>query len=470
MERFDVLVIGGGPGGYVAAIRCAQLGLKTACVDAWTRNGKGSLGGTCLNVGCIPSKALLDSSERYEQLLHEYVHHGIEVRGEVTLDLARMLGRKDAVVEKLTGGIQFLFKKNKVTSFHGKGRFVAREGDAWRVDAAGTEVLATHVIVATGSVPRSLPLAPFDGVKVVDNEGALSFPAVPQRLGVIGAGVIGLELGSVWRRLGAQVTVLEAAPTFLAAADEAIAREAQREFTKQGLKLHLGITLQAVDASGPGVLVRYRDGDADQVLEVDRLIVSVGRVPFTQGLGAEAVGLALDGRGFVAIDAHWRTNLPNVWAVGDVVGGAMLAHKAEDEGVAVAETIAGQAGHVNYQAMPWVIYTSPEIAWVGRTEQDLKAAGVPVKAGRFPFAVNGRALGHGDPRGFVKVLAHAETDEILGVHMIGANVSELLAEAVALMEFRASAEDLARTTHGHPTLSEVVKEAALAAIGRPLHA
>ncbi|MEB3197763.1 MAG: dihydrolipoyl dehydrogenase [Candidatus Sericytochromatia bacterium] len=470
MDRFDVLVIGGGPGGYVAAIRAAQLGLKTACVDAWTRKGGGSLGGTCLNVGCIPSKALLDSSERFEQLQHEAIHHGIEVQGSVTLNVEKMLARKEAVVDKLTGGIEFLFKKNKVTRIHGKGRFVRREADAWLIDAGGTEVLATHVIVATGSVPRTLPIAPFDGDKVVDNEGALSFASVPARLGVIGAGVIGLELGSVWRRLGSHVTILEAAPAFLAAADQAIAKEAQREFIKQGLNLTLGVQIAEVDASGSGVIVRYVDAGTPKTLEVDRLIVSIGRVPYTSGLGAEAVGLALDDRGFVRTDAHLRTNLPNVWAVGDVVGGAMLAHKAEDEGVAVAETIAGQAGHVNYDAMPWVIYTSPEIAWVGRTEQDLTAAGIPIRTGRFPFAANGRALGHGDPRGFVKVIAHAESDEILGVHMIGANVSELLAEAVALMEFRASAEDLARTTHGHPTLSEVVKEAALAALGRALHA
>lgn len=469
MERFDVLVIGGGPGGYVAALRAAQLGLRTACVDAWTRKGAGSLGGTCLNVGCIPSKALLDSSERYEQLVHDYAHHGIEVDGTVRVDVARMLGRKDAIVDKLTGGIEYLFKKNKVSRFHGKGHFVRREGDAWVVNAGGTEVLATHVIVATGSVPRRLPMAPFDGVKVVDNEGALAFPEVPARLGVIGAGVIGLELGSVWRRLGSAVTVLEAAPRFLAAADGAIAKEAQREFTKQGLSFHFGVQILEVDTSGPGVIVRYVDGGTPAILEVERLIVSVGRVPYTDGLGAETVGLALDERGFVKVDGHGRTNLPHVWAVGDVVGGAMLAHKAEDEGVAVAETIAGQAGHVNYAAMPWVIYTSPEIAWVGRTEEELQASGIPIRIGRFPFSVNGRALGHGDPRGFVKVIAHAESDEILGVHMIGANVSELLAEAVALMEFRASAEDLARTTHAHPTLSEVLKEAALATLGRPLH-
>ena len=468
MEKYDVLVIGGGPGGYVAALRAAQLGFKTACVDAFTRNGKMSLGGTCLNVGCIPSKALLDSSERYEQLLHDYDQHGITV-SDVKLDVSKMLARKEAVVDKLTGGIQYLFKKNKITGIHGFGKLVRREGDAWVVDAAGTEVAATHVIVATGSAPRELPLAPFDGETIVDNVGALSFPAVPQRLGVIGAGVIGLELGSVWLRLGAQVTVLEALPAFLAAVDETVAKEAAREFKKQGLDIRLGVTISKVEKTADGVTLTYTENGAEQTLALDKLIVSIGRVPYTQHLGAEAVGLTLTDRGFVQVDAHYKTNLPNMYAVGDVIGGAMLAHKAEDEGMAVAELIAGQAGHVNYDAIPWVIYTSPEIAWVGRTEQDLRAAGVPYKTGRFNFSANGRALGHGDPRGFVKVIAHAETDELLGVHMFGAGTSELLAEAVALMEFRASAEDLARTTHGHPTLSEVVKEAALAAIGRPLH-
>ncbi len=469
MDKFDVLVVGGGPAGYVAAIRAAQLGFKTACVDAFTRNGKASLGGTCLNVGCIPSKALLDSSERYEALLHDYDQHGITV-ADVKLDVAKMQARKDAVVDKLTGGIQYLFKKNKITGFHGLGKFVRREGDAWVVDAAGTEVAATHVIVATGSAPRQLPLAPFDGDLVVENEGALAFAEVPKRLGVIGSGVIGLELGSVWRRLGAQVTVLEALPAFLAAVDETVAKEAAREFKKQGLDIHLGVNISKVEQQGRVVVLTYAENGAEQTLTVDKLIVSIGRVPYTQNLGAEAVGLELTDRGFVKVDGHYKTNLPNVYGIGDVIGGAMLAHKAEDEGVAVAELIAGQAGHVNYDAIPWVIYTSPEIAWVGKTEQDLKAAGVPYKTGRFNFAANGRALGHGDPRGFVKVIAHAETDELLGVHIFGAGGSELLGEAVALMEFRASAEDLARTTHGHPTLSEVVKEAALAAIGRALHA
>jgi dihydrolipoamide dehydrogenase len=468
MQVFDVVVIGGGPGGYVAAIRSAQLGFNTACIDETTgKDGKLSLGGTCLNVGCIPSKALLDSSENYEKL-HELDIHGIAVEG-VKLDVAKMIARKDQIVSKLTGGISMLFKKNKVTPFHGRGSLVRRDGETWIVKVGDTEIGAKHVIVATGSSPRQLPFAPVDNRKILDNAGALDMTAVPERLGVIGAGVIGLELGSVWRRLGAKVTVLEAMPGFLAAADELVAKEAQKQLKAQGLDFHLGVSIEGVDASGDGVTVRYLEGGEAKTLEVDKLIVSVGRVPNTNGLGAEAVGLKLDERGFIVTD-HYRTNLPGVWAIGDVIGGAMLAHKAEDEGVAVAEILAGQAGHVNYETIPWVIYTSPEIAWVGQTEQALKASGVEYHAGRFPFAANGRALGHNDSRGFIKVLADAKTDRILGVHMIGPNVSEILAEAVAVMEFGGSAEDLARTMHAHPTLSEVLKEAALAADKRAIHA
>ncbi|MBB6097741.1 dihydrolipoamide dehydrogenase [Deinobacterium chartae] len=470
MDTFDVIVIGGGPAGYVAAIRAAQLGFKTACVDAFKgKDGKPSLGGTCLNVGCIPSKAMLDSSEKFEMVQHELADHGITVEG-ARVDLAKMLARKDAVVSKLTGGIAFLFRKNKVTSLHGLGRLVRRDGESWIVSVDGQEVAAKNVIIATGSAPRELPFARFDGVKIVDNVGALEFPEVPRKLAVIGAGVIGLELGSVWRRLGAEVTVLEALPAFMAAADEAVAKEAFKQFTKQGLNIRIGVKVDAVDASGEGVKVTYTEGEQTTTLEVDRLIVAVGRVPHTRGLGAEDVGLVLDERGFVKVDAHYRTNLEGVYAIGDVIGGAMLAHKAEDEGVAVAELLAGQAGHVNYEAVPWVMYTSPEIAWVGRTEQDLKAAGIAYKAGSFPFSANGRAAGHNDQRGFVKVLADAKTDRILGVHMIGGGVSELIAEAVTAMEFGGSAEDLARTVHAHPTLSEAIKEAALGVDKRTIHA
>ncbi|MGM9321500.1 dihydrolipoyl dehydrogenase [Deinococcus aquaticus] len=467
MDSFDVLVIGGGPAGYVAAIRAAQLGFKTACVDAFERNGKASLGGTCLNVGCIPSKAMLDSSEKFEVMQHDFAEHGINVQG-ASLDIAKMLGRKNGVVDKLTGGVAYLFKKNKITSFFGLGKLVRADGDGWIVDAAGTEVRAARVIVATGSSPRALPLAPFGG-HIVENSGALEFTAVPEKLGVIGAGVIGLELGSVWRRLGADVTVLEAMPGFLMAADDAIAKEGLKLFKKQGLDFHFGVNITSVEQDDSGVSVTYTEQDKEVTARFDKLIVSIGRVPHTQGLGADAVGLALDERGFVKVDQHYRTNLQNVYAIGDVIGGAMLAHKAEEEGVALAEMLAGQAGHVNYDVIPWVIYTSPEIAWAGLTEKQAKDRGLSIKTGQFPFSANGRALGHGDTRGFVKIIADAQTDKLLGVHMIGSGVSELIGEVVAIMEFGGSSEDLARTVHAHPTLSEVVKEAALAADKRALH-
>lgn len=467
MDSYDVLVIGGGPAGYVAAIRAAQLGFKTACVDAFERGGKASLGGTCLNVGCIPSKAMLDSSEKFEMLQHDFTEHGINVQG-ASVDVAQMLKRQSGVVDKLTGGVAFLFRKNKITSIHGLGRLVRQDGDAWIVDAAGTEVKAKHVIVATGSSPRALPLAPFGG-HVVENSGALSFTEVPGKLGVIGAGVIGLELGSVWRRLGAQVTVLEALPGFLMAADDAIAKEGLKLFQKQGLDFHFGVNITSVEQDETGVSVTYTEKEQEVTARFDKLIVSIGRVPHTQGLGADAVGLALDERGFVKVDHHYRTNLPGVYAIGDVIGGAMLAHKAEEEGVALAEMLAGQAGHVNYDVIPWVIYTSPEIAWAGLTEKQAKEKGLSIKTGQFPFSANGRALGHGDTRGFVKIIADAQTDKLLGVHMIGGGVSELIGEVVAIMEFGGSSEDLARTVHAHPTLSEVVKEAALATDKRALH-
>ena len=469
MDIFDVLMIGGGPGGYVGAIRAAQLGFKTACVDAFeNKQGKPSLGGTCLNVGCIPSKALLDSSEKFEMAGHEFAEHGITLEN-LRVDLGKMHGRKDGVVNKLTGGVAFLFKKNKITSLHGYGSLERREGDLWIVQVGDTEYGAKNVVIATGSAARGLDMAPLSD-KIVDNVGALEFPEVPKRLGVIGAGVIGVELGSVWRRLGADVTMLEAAPGFLTAADEGVAKEALKQFQKQGLKFAFGISIDSVDSSGVGVTVHYTDGGEKKVLEVDKLVVAVGRVPYTQNLGAEKVGLELDARGFIKIDSHYHTNLPGVYAIGDVVGGAMLAHKAEDEGVACAEIIAGQAGHVNYDVVPWVIYTSPEIAWAGKTEQQLVLEGTPYKVGQFPFSANGRALGHGDSRGFVKVIADASSDRLLGVHMVGPNVSELIAEAVTVMEFAGSAEDLARTIHAHPTLSEAVKEAALGVDKRTISA
>ncbi|GGR38745.1 dihydrolipoyl dehydrogenase [Deinococcus ruber] len=452
----------------MAAIRAAQLGFKVACIDSFERGGKPALGGTCLNVGCIPSKAMLDSSEKYEMILHEAADHGIQVQG-ASIDLNKMLARKDSVVEKMSGGVTFLFKKNKVASLHGLGKLERQEGDTWIVSVAGTEVAAKNVIVATGSSPRSLPGVQFSE-RIVENSGALTLPEVPQKLGVIGAGVIGVELGSVWRRLGASVTVLEALPGFLMAADAAISKAALREFQKQGLDFHFGVQIGAIQDTGSSVKVTYTENGQDVQAEFDRLIVAVGRVPHTAGLGAEAVGLQLDERGFVKVDGHFRTNLKGVYAIGDVIGGAMLAHKAEDEGVALAEQLAGKAGHVNYDAVPWVIYTSPEIAWAGLTEQEATKRGLKVKTGQFPFTANGRATGHGDTRGFVKVVADADTDRILGVHMLGGGVSELIAEAVSVMEFGGSAEDLARTVHAHPTLSEAVKEAAMAVDKRAIHA
>ena len=472
---YDVVVIGAGPAGYIAAIRCAQLGLSTACIEQWRDpNGEYALGGTCLNVGCIPSKALLESSENYERVMHKFKAHGITASG-VKLDLGAMMARKQKIVSGMTGGIAGLFKKNKVTWHKGHGRLAGGDASGWQVEVlAGPQsepLTARHVVIATGSKARHLPGVPVDNQIVCDNEGALAFDEIPQRLGVIGAGVIGLELGSVWRRLGAKVKVLEALPTFLAAADEAVAKEAWKIFTKaQHLDIELGVAVKDVKRGKKGVTVSYAAQDGTrQSFECDRLVVSVGRVPNTDGLGADAAGLALDEQGFVDVDVHCRSNLPNVWAVGDVVRGPMLAHKGEEEGVMVAEIIAGQKGHVNYDAIPWVIYTAPEIAWVGKTEQQLKSEGVAYRAGKFPFAYNGRALGRGEPEGFIKMLADAATDRVLGVHAIGAQASELIAEAVMAMEFSASAEDIARICHAHPSMSEVMREAALAVDQRALN-
>ena len=474
MASFDVVVIGAGPAGYIAAIRAAQLGLATACIEGWKNPaGQYALGGTCLNVGCIPSKALLESSENYEKVQHHLKVHGISASG-VKFDLATMLARKDGIVSKMTGGIAGLFKKNKVTWLQGHGRLV-EGGTTWKVEVKGDNGVEVHeaknVIIATGSKARHLPGIEVDGKLIADNEGALCFDTVPERLGVIGAGVIGLELGSVWRRLGSKVKVLEALPGFLAAADESIAQEAWKVFTKdQGLDIELGITLGAVKKAKKGLSVEYKSADGKAAtLDCDRLIVAVGRVPNTGGIGAENVGLKLDARGFIEVDKNCRTALPRLYAIGDVVRGPMLAHKGEEEGVMVAEIIAGQHGHVNYDAIPWVMYTQPEIAWVGKTEQQLKAEGVEYRAGRFPFAYNGRALGRDDSGGFIKMLADAKTDRILGVHAIGGIASELIAEAVVAMEFGASSEDIARICHAHPSMSEVMREAALAVDKRALN-
>jgi dihydrolipoamide dehydrogenase len=472
-KQFDVVVIGGGPGGYIAAIRAAQLGFQVACIDEWKNsNGGPAPGGTCTNVGCIPSKALLQSSEHFEHANHHFADHGISVK-DVKMDVAKMVARKDAVVKQNNDGILYLFKKNKVSFFHGRGSFVKAVDSAYEVAVAGAAdetLVAKQVIVATGSSARPLPGAPFDEENILSNDGALRLGAVPKKLALIGSGVIGLEMGSVWRRLGAEVTVLEALPTFLGAVDEQIAREAKKAFDKQGLKIELGVKVGEIKSGKKGVSVAWTNSKGEaQTLDADKLIVSIGRVPNTTGLNAEGVGLQLDERGAIVVDGDCRTNLPGVWAVGDVVRGPMLAHKAEEEGVAVAERIAGQHGHVNFNTIPWVIYTSPEIAWVGRTEQQLKADGVKYKAGTFPFLANGRARALGDTTGMVKFLADAVSDEILGVHIVGPMASELISEAVVAMEFRASAEDIARICHAHPSLSEATKEAALAVDKRTLN-
>ena len=473
-KQFDVVVIGAGPGGYIAAIRAAQLGFSVACVDEWA-NAKGgpAPGGTCTNVGCIPSKALLQSSEHFEHAGHSFAEHGIDVAG-LKLNLGQMLKRKDTVVKQNNDGILFLLKKNKVAFYHGRAAFsgaATAKGYPLAVSGPTTEsLLARHVIVATGSNARALPGTPFDEKLILSNTGALTIDGVPARLGVIGAGVIGLEMGSVWRRLGSEVTVLEGLPVFLGAVDEQIAKEAAKLFAKQGLAIKLDCKIGKITKSKNTVTVEYVDAaGAAQKTVFDKLIISIGRLPNTTGLGAEQAGLALDERGFIVVDENCKTNLTNVWAVGDVVRGPMLAHKAEEEGVAVAERIAGQHGHTNFNTIPWVIYTSPEIAWVGQTEQQLKAAGIKYKAGTFPFMANGRARALGDTAGMVKFLADAASDEILGVHIIGPMASELISEAVVAMEFRASAEDIARICHAHPSLSEATKEAALAIDKRSLN-
>ena len=472
-QLFDVVVIGSGPAGYIAAVRAAQLGLKTACVEKWRNpNGEMALGGTCLNVGCIPSKALLASSEEYEKVSHHLGAHGITVK-DASMNIATMLKRKDVIVSKMSKGIEFLFRKNKITWLKGHGRFAGRVDQGFTIEVEGDEkesVTAKNVIIATGSKARHLPGIAVDNKIVCDNEGALAFDSVPEKLGVIGAGVIGLELGSVWRRLGSEVTVLEALPTFLGACDDAVSKEAFKLFTQQGLDIHLGVKIGDVKASAKGVTLNYADSDGKpHTLAVDRLIVSVGRVPNTENLNLESVGLSVDARGFVPVNDYCEASIAGVYAVGDVVRGPMLAHKGEDEGVMVAEIIAGQKPHIDYDCIPWVIYTSPEIAWVGRTEQQLQAEGREYKSGQFPFAANGRALGMDATDGFVKVLADAETEQILGVHIIAVGASDLISEAAVAMEFKASAEDIGRVCHPHPSLSEAVREASLAIYKRALN-
>ncbi|KMQ80558.1 Dihydrolipoamide dehydrogenase of 2-oxoglutarate dehydrogenase [Candidatus Burkholderia pumila] len=471
---FDFIVIGSGSGGYIAAIRAAQLGRRVACVEEWINHaGKPKLGGTCLNVGCIPSKALLASSEQFEKAALHFDELGIRM-DNLSVDVDKMVKRKEAIVEKITGGVEFLFRKNKITWLKGHGKLAGKDGGNYKIEVSGDGKSETHtaqyVIIATGSKARHLPNVPVDNKLISDNEGALAFDAAPKKLAVIGAGVIGLELGSVWRRLGAEMTILEALPDFLGTTDTALQKEAAKLFKKQGLTIHLGVKIDGVKTSDSSVSVSYKDKDGNaQTLDADRLIVSIGRVPNTDNLGLDSIGLATDERGFIPVDNHCATKVPNVYAIGDVVRGPMLAHKAEDEGVLVAEIIDGQKPHIDYNRIPWVIYTHPEIAWVGQTEQALKAEGRAYKTGQFPMLANGRAMSIGETDGFIKVIADTSTDEILGVHIISANASDLIAEAVVAMEFKAASEDIGRICHPHPSLSEVTREAALAVDKRALH-
>jgi len=473
MKKYDVVVIGAGPGGYVTAIRCAQLGLSTACVESWINDeGKPALGGTCLNVGCIPSKALLDSSHHFHHMKHQSNDHGITTTG-VSMDVNKMVARKAKIVKILTQGISSLFKKNKVDWLRGQAKLLNNKeveiSPQHETHDEKTIVEASHIIIATGSVPTRIPPASVDDKLIVDSTGALKFNEVPRRLGVVGAGVIGLELGSVWNRLGSEVTILEALPDFLALVDRQVATEAEKSLRSQGLDIRLGAKVTGTGSNNREVSVNYVDAEGKQQITVDKLIVAVGRTPNTAGLGADECGLELDQRGFIVVDDHCNTNLENVYAIGDVVRGPMLAHKASEEGVAIAERIAGKPGHMNYETIPWVIYTWPEIAWVGKTEEQLKAEGIEYRSGSFPFMAAGRARAMGETNGFVKILGDAKTDRVLGIHIFGPNASELIAEAVVTMEFDGSTEDLARTIHAHPTLSEAMHEAALAVDNRSLH-
>ena len=463
-DTFDVVVIGSGPGGYVCAIRAAQLGLSVACVEK-----EPTFGGTCLNVGCIPSKALLESSHLFHLAKKGFGRHGIKVKPE--LDLAAMMKRKDKIVTQLTRGVAGLFTKNGVASYRGLGRFASSNV----VEVVGPDdgVTATlqagAVVVATGSSVATLPGVALDGARLISSTAALSLAAVPERLIVIGAGVIGLEMGSVWARLGSKVTVLEYLPTVLPGADSDVSKQLATSFRRTGLKFQLGVRVQSAERTDDGVRVTYADGDETMTIDGDACLVAVGRKPNTAGLGADAAGIKLDERGRIEVDAKWRTAAPGVWAIGDVIKGPMLAHKAEEEGVAVAELLAGKPGHVNYDVMPAVVYTDPEVAWVGKTEDQLKEAGVAYKVGRFPFMANGRAKAMEGTAGFVKMLADLQTDRLLGVHIVGPVAGELIAEMALAMEFGASAEDVARTCHAHPTLTEVVREAALDVGGRVIH-
>lgn len=460
-NQFDIVIIGGGPGGYVAAIRAAQLGLKVACVEK-----RGSLGGTCLNVGCIPSKALLQSSEVYEEITHNAEKHGVKVEG-VKLDLSAMLKRKDKVVEDLCKGIEGLFKKNKVAYFKGLGVISA----ANQVTVGSDVLQAKNIIIATGSEVMPLPGVTIDEKQIVSSTGALALQAVPKKMIVIGGGYIGLEMGSVWRRLGAEVTVVEFLDSIVPAMDAEIARQLHKTLEKQGMKFKLGtkVTAAKADAKGVTLTVEPAKGGEKETIEADIVLVSIGRKPYTENLGLEKVGVKLDNRGRIEVNNHFETNVKGIYAIGDVIAGPMLAHKAEEEGVAAVEIIAGQSGHVNYDAIPGVVYTWPEVATVGKTEEELKAAGVAYNVGKFPFLANSRARAVGDTDGLVKILACSKTDRVLGVHIIGPDAGTLIAEAVLALEYGASSEDIARTCHAHPTLNEALKEAALAVEGRAIH-
>ncbi|SEQ61270.1 dihydrolipoamide dehydrogenase [Solimonas aquatica] len=470
-DQYDVLVVGGGPAGYPMAIRAAQLGFKTACIDAWlNKDNTPAFGGTCLNAGCIPSKALLESSELWHRTQHELGAHGIS-GSDFKIDIAKMQARKQTISKSLTGGIKQLFAANKVTGLEGFGKLLGDGKVEFTPHKGDKQVLsAKTIVVATGSDPVNLKIAPIDGENIVDSWGALDFTEVPQRLGIIGAGVIGVELGSVWSRLGAKTVILEALPTFLPMVDAQVAKEAQRQYAKQGLDIRMGAKVLNARNTGKAVELEYEVNGEKKSETFDKLIVAVGRRPNTRGLNAEGVGLALDERGFVKVDAHYKTNLPGVYAIGDVIGGAMLAHKAIEEGVALAEQLAGHHTQVNYKAIPSVIYTAPEVAWTGLSEEQAKAQGYEVKIGSGPFAANGRAKAMEAANGVIKVIADAKTDRILGVHMVGPYVSELLAEAVLGLEFAATCEDIALTMHGHPTLSENFHEAVLSVDGRAIHA
>jgi dihydrolipoamide dehydrogenase len=469
-DSFDVIAIGGGPAGYPAAIRAAQHGLRAACIDDWQNyDGSRAFGGTCLNAGCIPSKALLESSELYHRAKDEFGAHGIKI-DKIELDLDAMQARKAGIVRQLTGGIGQLFKANKVTGLQGRGRFLG-EGKVEFTDPDGNKKVlqAKHVVLAAGSQPIELKSVPFDGKRIVDSWGALEFDAVPGTLGVIGAGVIGLELGSVWRRLGAEVTILEALDDFLPMVDAQVSRDAQRQFKKLGMDIRLGAKVQGAKTGKKGVTLNYDDKDGSHELTVDKVVVCVGRRPCSDGLLGEGTGVELDERGFVKVDHECRTGVKNVWAVGDLVRGPMLAHKGTEEGVMVADLIAGKIAEVNYEVIPSVIYTAPEIAWVGKTEAEAKKAGIDYKVGTFPFAPNGRAKAMEQAGGMVKLIASKRDDAIIGAHIVGPLAGELISELVVAMEFQASIEDIQRTVHAHPTLAEVIHEAALAADGKAIH-